>query len=640
MGRGLCPTAAVIALVGATLGLGSLVLAAPAGATPTTLYVATGGSNSNPCTQSAPCLTIGHAASVASSGDTISVGPGTFAGVVLNQQDLTITGAPKGMTVVSATSGDTIVVNAGAVTLRNLSIDNNPDATNSYGHGVEIDSGSVAISNSTIADNVSAGVIARGGATTITGSTLSGNMGAGVDGEGGSVTIIDSTVSGNQAQGIFTNGGTLTVTEDTVHNNASYGIAAYPAGTIDDTTITDNDYGIMTYPSASLHVGGTIVSNNRHGACTGSSFADTGYNLADDATCSFTASSSTKSVDPYLDVFKDNGGPTFTQAPGTGSPAIDQIPSSNSLCTSPTTDQRGVARPQPSGGKCDIGAVEVAAQSAPPAGTGGGGAPTTGPANAPPPSYTPAGSLGAPTSTFYNSATGTSLPISDPASGISATLTVPPGAFPNGTTLSIYLVANPGPIEAQTGSGNSYVISFAVSWQAPDGSSPIATTPLTLTIADSSIKAGDSVDEETSSGLVGIGATVRDGQAVITFSTDPTFVVTQPQAATPPPTKPPTTPPPTSPPTNSSPIGSVSGHGYWLVASDGGIFSFGDAPYYGSEGATHLNQPIVGMAATPDGHGYWLVASDGGIFSFGDASYEGSTGVTHLNRPVVGVATG
>ena len=37
-------------------------------------------------------------------------------------------------------------------------------------------------------------------------------------------------------------------------------------------------------------------------------------------------------------------------------------------------------------------------------------------------------------------------------------------------------------------------------------------------------------------------------------------------------------------------------------------------------GGKPLNTPIVGMAATPDGGGYWLVASDGGIFSFGDAA--------------------
>ena len=106
---------------------------------------------------------------------------------------------------------------------------------------------------------------------------------------------------------------------------------------------------------------------------------------------------------------------------------------------------------------------------------------------------------------------------------------------------------------------------------------------------------------------------------------------------------------------------SPGGQGYWLVASNGGVFSFGDAPFEGSRGAAvepahrgdggspggrdtgwwpptavsspsamlrskgppgrALNQPIVGMAATPDGSGYWLVASDGGVFSFGDAPF-------------------
>jgi hypothetical protein len=65
--------------------------------------------------------------------------------------------------------------------------------------------------------------------------------------------------------------------------------------------------------------------------------------------------------------------------------------------------------------------------------------------------------------------------------------------------------------------------------------------------------------------------------------------------------------------------------GYWLVASDGGVFSFGSAPFYGSMGGHPLNDPIVGMAATPDGGGYWLVASDGGVFAFG-APFYGSNG--------------
>ncbi len=81
------------------------------------------------------------------------------------------------------------------------------------------------------------------------------------------------------------------------------------------------------------------------------------------------------------------------------------------------------------------------------------------------------------------------------------------------------------------------------------------------------------------------------------------------------------------------------GRGYWLVASDGGIFTFGDAQFYGSTGGLHLNKAIVGMAATPDGRGYWLVASDGGIFTFGDAQFYGSTGSAKLNQPVAGMAT-
>ena len=81
-----------------------------------------------------------------------------------------------------------------------------------------------------------------------------------------------------------------------------------------------------------------------------------------------------------------------------------------------------------------------------------------------------------------------------------------------------------------------------------------------------------------------------------------------------------------------------SSNGYWLVASDGGIFNYGDASFFGSMGGRHLNKPIVGMAATPDGGGYWLVASDGGIFSFGSATFFGSTGAKSLNKPIVGMA--
>ena len=83
---------------------------------------------------------------------------------------------------------------------------------------------------------------------------------------------------------------------------------------------------------------------------------------------------------------------------------------------------------------------------------------------------------------------------------------------------------------------------------------------------------------------------------------------------------------------------SPDGVGYWLAAGDGGVFSFGDARFFGSTGAMRLNRPIVAMSATPDGRGYWLVASDGGVFSFGDARFFGSTGAMRLNKPIVAMS--
>jgi hypothetical protein len=77
--------------------------------------------------------------------------------------------------------------------------------------------------------------------------------------------------------------------------------------------------------------------------------------------------------------------------------------------------------------------------------------------------------------------------------------------------------------------------------------------------------------------------------------------------------------------------------GYWLVASDGGVFSYGQAQFYGSTGSLRLNAPVVGMAATPDGEGYWLVASDGGIFSYGDAQFYGSA-ASVPGQDIVGMA--
>ncbi len=88
-----------------------------------------------------------------------------------------------------------------------------------------------------------------------------------------------------------------------------------------------------------------------------------------------------------------------------------------------------------------------------------------------------------------------------------------------------------------------------------------------------------------------------------------------------------------------NPAATVADEGYWLASADGGVYAVGNAGYYGSLGALHLQGPIVAMAATPDGKGYWLAALDGGVFAFGDAAFYGSMGAVPLNQPIVGMAS-
>jgi hypothetical protein len=78
--------------------------------------------------------------------------------------------------------------------------------------------------------------------------------------------------------------------------------------------------------------------------------------------------------------------------------------------------------------------------------------------------------------------------------------------------------------------------------------------------------------------------------------------------------------------------------GYWMAAADGGVFTFGDAGFFGSMGGIPLASPVEGMVATPSGQGYWLVARDGGIFTFGDARFLGAPAEGHPTSPVVGMA--
>jgi len=94
--------------------------------------------------------------------------------------------------------------------------------------------------------------------------------------------------------------------------------------------------------------GSTVVCSNGWGAIT-----DGGFNISSDGSCNFNSGSSFNFTDPRLGPLQDNGGPTLTMQPLTGSPAIDF----GTADGAPPTDQRGATRPSGSG--VDIGAVEA-----------------------------------------------------------------------------------------------------------------------------------------------------------------------------------------------------------------------------------------------------------------------------------------
>src|SRR5438552_1577116 len=77
----------------------------------------------------------------------------------------------------------------------------------------------------------------------------------------------------------------------------------------------------------------------------------------------------------------------------------------------------------------------------------------------------------------------------------------------------------------------------------------------------------------------------------------------------------------------------TAARGYWFVASDGGLFAFGDAKFYGSTGSSALRSSVVGIAASKTGKGYWFVTNDGSVYPFGDAGFYGSMGGRPLSLP-------
>jgi uncharacterized repeat protein (TIGR01451 family) len=186
-------------------------------------------------------------------------------------------------------------------------------------------------------------------------------------------TITNSTFSGNttNATGAGNGGGSVyfdTPSGDT--NLLSFDtIAGNSAPTASGGALFA--YGTGNSIKASIIAANTASSGKDcAGLANGANsftFTSAGYNLEDSPdTCGFTQSTDKVVAASSLGLgpLANNGGTTLTRSLLIGSPAINAVPlASCTDQTSPTpvtitTDQRGVARPQPAGANCDIGAFE------------------------------------------------------------------------------------------------------------------------------------------------------------------------------------------------------------------------------------------------------------------------------------------
>ncbi len=426
-------------------------------------------------------LSIQHGGNADGSLPAISV-PSTDSGITLS--DLKIKKASQGIS------------NEGTLTLSDCTM----TGDNAFGPsgGAIYNDGDLTITSSTFKENtISSGnggaIDSGGGSVTITGSTISDNLvgqgtGGGIENDAGTMTIADTTISGNYAQAVFPGGGiynagTMSVTDSTVSSNIAVGgggIDNTGSLSVIDSTISNNDGEAPDYASGAggnagilnsgaLDVTASTLAHNVHGTgiestggtaslaatvlanmypfydCSGVTI-DAGYNLDDDGTCDFSATNDSFShVEPYLGPLQNNGGPTQTNEPALGSPLLNDIPmgsTANGITLCPSTDQRGVARPQ--GSECDIGAVELSPTSqditSPNEATATAGEPfsftitTTG---TPTPKISETGAL-APNLTFANNHDGTAT-ISGKAKKVGSSKLLIEARFGKGSTAYVVL---------------------------------------------------------------------------------------------------------------------------------------------------------------------------------------------------------
>ena len=268
------------------------------------------------------------------------------------------------------------ILNNGVLTLNSVIVSGNTvngTASTDVGGGIDNGSGpgigTLTITNSMISGNRAdrgGGLFHTGSGTlTITDSTISGNTAraGGAMVSFGPALIVNSTISGNTGSsnngGIINDNAILTLINVTISGNSSrpgFGDGIFntdnSSAALTNVTIIGNaGTGIDNGETAVVTLRNTIIAGNAE-SCNGT-IVSAGHNLSSDSSCNFTGTGDLNNADPRLGPLAFNGGPTLTHALLSGSPAIDAADPAQF----PSTDQRGVSRPQLGGP--DMGAFEL-----------------------------------------------------------------------------------------------------------------------------------------------------------------------------------------------------------------------------------------------------------------------------------------
>jgi hypothetical protein len=80
-----------------------------------------------------------------------------------------------------------------------------------------------------------------------------------------------------------------------------------------------------------------------------------------------------------------------------------------------------------------------------------------------------------------------------------------------------------------------------------------------------------------------------------------------------------------------------SSDGYWICDDAGHVFAYGDAAYFGGVDAKLMlkDEAVTSLSVTPSGKGYWIFTSRGRVLTFGDATHFGDMASVALNGPVL-----